>query len=58
MRVKSSHKKSPSPAKEGPELVDLNIGKGPNIILATSKRPASSKIKIKSKFTVGYPQFS
>lgn len=49
MRIKSpKQKKSLSPKKY--EGVDLELEKTPNIVLASSKRPMSTKIKIKSKF--------
>ena len=53
MRIKSpKNKKSVSPRND--EVVDLELEKTPNVVLASSKRPMSTKIKIKSKFvTVG-----
>ena len=60
MRIRNPKKKSLSPAKD--ELVDLELEKAPNIVLATSKRPMSTKIKIKNKFTTigdrNLPNFS
>ena len=56
MRIKSpQNKKSVAPVSpRNDEVVDLELEKTPNVVLASSKRPMSTKIKIKSKFvTVG-----
>ena len=51
MRIKNPKtKKSLSPPVKD-ELVDIELEKAPNVVLATSKRPLTTKLRINKRFT-------